>query len=360
MLKPLLKRVIPERGIWYLADLLEGFKFFAIKLQKNNSLFVAASLFFSKNYIREHQAFLEGAFIYEKSRRTNGVNVHFLRRNIHRIEKGMIMRPRREEFAIRFVFQTTIAFKALLEDSKRTNDFSASEIEWSYQVLRKYFEIVNSQHPNYQNAKQVFDSLEFGEPGGEACVRVPFLNEQRMINVNYGDFLELNKKRKSVRWFSDQHVPSDTIEKALAVAAQTPSSCNRLPYRYFISNADKDLTSRIAKISPGTVGWYENIPAIAVLVGRQRAFSNVVNRHSIYVDGCLSVMPFVLALETMGLATCLINWADIPSNEDEMSSLLGLSKDEKVIVSIAIGFPEAQGFVAYSQRKSTTEISKFI
>lgn len=358
MLKQLLKKIIPEKGIWYLSDSLENIKFFYNKILKSNSFFIALSLCFNKNYIREHKAFLEGAFIYENSRRKNNVNVHFLRRNIHRIEKGMIMRPRREEFAIRFVYQTTSAYKALVESSNQ--NMSTSELDWSYQVLKKYFELVSSNHTNYKKAKEIFESLFVNQIFERNCEKVPFLNNKTPVKVSFEDFLELNKKRKSVRWFSEQPIPSQLIEKALEVAAQSPSSCNRSPYRYFISNSNKTLTSSIANISPGTVGWSENIPAIAVLVGQQRAFSNIANRHSIYVDGCLSVMPFVLALESLGLSTCLINWADIPSNEDKMKNLLDLGKDEKVIVSIAIGFPEPEGFVAFSQRKYINEISKFV
>ncbi|MCH7414630.1 nitroreductase family protein [Belliella sp. R4-6] len=358
MLKSLLKKIIPERGIWFLAESLESFKFFINRIIKSNTFFVAISLSFNKNYIREHKAFLEGAFIYENSRKKNSLNIHFLRRNVHRIEKGMIMRPRRSEFAVRFIYQTVVAFKVLVENNK--NDFLRSEFDWSFQVLDQYFKIVSSQNVNYIKANEIFKSLSEHFNVDKATVKLPFPNSNAISKVTFDDFLDLNISRKSVRWFSKKTVPSELINKALNVALQSPSSCNRLPYRYFISNTDLKLTNEIANVSPGTIGWSENIPAIAVLVGQQRAFSNVANRHSIYVDSCLSVMPFVLALESLGLRTCLINWADIPENEDKMKGLLGLGEDEKVIVSIAIGYPEHEGYVAYSQRKYINEISQFI
>ena len=113
-------------------------------------------------------------------------------------------------------------------------------------------------------------------------------------------------------------------------------------------------------ISQGTVGWGQNIPSIVVLVGKQRCFSHTPNRHSIYVDGCLSVMPFLLALESLGLNSCIINWADIPSSEKKINTLLSLEKDEKVILSIAVGYGDPSSKVAFSQRKKVNEISKFI
>jgi hypothetical protein len=40
-------------------------------------------------------------------------------------------------------------------------------------------------------------------------------------------------------------------------------------------------------------------------------------------------MPFLLALESLGVSTCLINRADIPSRESEINKILTLAKDEK-------------------------------
>ena len=175
------------------------------------------------------------------------------------------------------------------------------------------------------------------------------------FNINgdaINDFFNLNKKRKSVRWFKDIYIPDEIFNKALRIASLSPSSCNRLPFRYIVSNKDKDFTLKLATISQGTVGWGDNIPSIVVLVGKQRAFSHTPNRHSIYVDSCLSVMPFVLALETLGLNSCIINWADIPAREKKMNNLLSLDRDEKVILSIAVGYGEASSKVAFSARVS--------
>ena len=71
-------------------------------------------------------------------------------------------------------------------------------------------------------------------------------------------------------------------------------------------------------------------------------------------------MPFVLALESLGVSTCLINWADIPSRENRMNKILSLGKDEKVILSIAFGYAEESEKVAFSQRKYINEISIFL
>ena len=111
---------------------------------------------FSTNYYREHKSYLEGAYNYEKSIKHNKKNVSFLRRNIHRIEKGLLMKPRRDVFALRFILPTVISF-AVLEKEKLIN---VSEYKWAYQVLKEYFKVVKSMHVNYIKAIDIFDRVK--------------------------------------------------------------------------------------------------------------------------------------------------------------------------------------------------------
>ena len=65
----------------------------------------------------------------------------------------------------------------------------------------------------------------------------------------------------------------------------------------------------------------------------------------------MASMAFMYALETVGLASCGLNWHDSGTQEKRMSSLLGLSPSERVIMLISIGYPDPDGMVAYSQKK---------
>lgn len=356
MIKKFIKKVLPTNLIWSLVSFNDSLRLVKIKIIKSNRLFVVLDLAFSTNYYREHKSYLEGAYNYEKSIKNNTINVSFLRRNIHRIEKGILMKPRRDVFALRFILPTVVAFSVL---AKKTI-LDRSEYKWAYQVLREYFKIVKSNHGNYLKAFDIFDKFNSITPHIVKDKMIPYVISDNKSNIVYEDLLNFTKKRKSVRWYKKKEISNEIIEKALKIASLSPSSCNRLPYRYIVSNKDFNMTKKISDISAGTIGWSHNIPGIAVLVGKQSAFTNVSNRHSIYVDSTLSVMPFILALESLGLNTCLINWADIPARERKMNELLSLKKDEKVILSIAFGYADVSEKVAFSQRKYINEISDFI
>ena len=62
-------------------------------------------------------------------------------------------------------------------------------------------------------------------------------------------------------------------------------------------------------------------------------------------------MAFMLALETVGLASCAINWPDFEPLERKMQRTLGLELHERPIMLIAIGYADPNGLVAYSQKK---------
>ena len=232
MLKQFIKKILPISFIWFIVSKKESFRIIKIKITKSNRLFIAIDLALSKNYYREHKSFLEGAYEYENSIKNNTLNVSFLRRNIHRIEKGMLMKPRRDEFALRFILETVNSFSVL--DKKEL--LNVSEYNWAFEVLTEYFKLVKSNHINYKKAYEIFNKVKpYAVQNGQQK-KIPFIIGNNKSNLTYEDFLQLNQSRKSVRWFKEKIVPKVIIDKALEIASLTPSSCNRLPYRYIISN----------------------------------------------------------------------------------------------------------------------------
>ena len=79
----------------------------------------------------------------------------------------------------------------------------------------------------------------------------------------------------------------------------------------------------------------------------------------IYIDGALAAMSFVLALETLGLSSCMINWPDVEQQERKLARLLHLEPDERPVMQIAIGYPDPLGLVPYSGKKSLERIRRY-
>jgi nitroreductase len=148
------------------------------------------------------------------------------------------------------------------------------------------------------------------------------------------------------------------IDKAVQIAAESPSACNRQPFEFRVFD-DPELVQQVAEVPMGTGGYVHNIPCVAVLVGDLSAFFDERDRHLIYIDGCLAAMAFVLGLESQGVATCCINWPDIREREERMQQLLGLKQHERPVMLIAIGYADPNGKAPFSARRRLEDVRSY-
>jgi nitroreductase len=68
----------------------------------------------------------------------------------------------------------------------------------------------------------------------------------------------------------------------------------------------------------------------------------------------------MLALETLGLASCAINWPDIENYELKIGQLLALKPFERVVMLIAVGYPDPAGLVPHSEKKTPAELIQYV
>ena len=312
--------------------------------------------FINREFLREEMAVAAGQLHYAKLIATGAANFYQLRRNIHRIEKGLIMRPRRNLFAAEYITETIELYTTAVAACDDTNK---GEVIWAHDVLTEYFNAVDRNHPVLEAAYRRFSCLANFSDGGRNVRSVPYARDLSSPSpVRYADFLALSQRRRSVRWFRDEPVPRQLIEMALEAAAQAPTACNRQPVVFRIFD-DRELTQKVGSIPMGTKGFSDQIPVLAVLVGQLRAYPYERDRHAIYVDGALSAMSFIYALETLGLSSCVINWPDQEPHETRMRQTLGLADDERVILLIALGWPDESGMVPFSAKRNVNQLRTF-
>ena len=313
------------------------------------------------SFNREQFAVLRGRRDYYRNLGRTRRSRTELRRNIHRLEKGLLMRPRRAVFALDYLVETLEFYERAVAASGDAVD--TGELAWAHDVLAEYFSVVDGDHPLVASARARFESskahyrVDTTDAGGPRKVPYSRLHGTKSA-TEYEDLLDLARQRRSVRWFQSRRVPRELIDQALLVARESPSACNRLPYEFRIFD-DPELVRRVASIPFGTAGYADQIPAVAVVVGRLHHYFSPRDRHVIYVDGALAAMPFMLALETLGLASCVINWPDFEPLERRMQSTLHLAVDERVIMLIAIGYADPDGLVAWSEKKSLDTLRRY-
>ena len=318
---------------------------------RSNSLAALYYFCFSRDFAHEQRTVLEGLRQYRKK----VANKALLRRNVHRLEKGMIMRPRKERFALDYIGGTVTAF---VEDLKECQSSPPDDVLWFHDVLKNYFAVSGSCSV-VDRARERFDAAVQNVEFQSEENRIPYSREDSVVvDVKYEALLDLSRRRCSVRWFEPRDVPMDLIKKALLVGLQSPSACNRQPFRFHFVT-DRSRVESVASLAWGTAGFSDNIPAVGVVIGTLDDFFSERDRHLPYIDSALAIGPFLLALETLGLGSCCLNWPDLKGVDAQMAKRIELKDYERVIMLIAIGYPDPEGGVPYSQKKGTGDLCVF-
>jgi len=356
MLRQLGKKFIPISLKNQLKRLIGNLRLLVVSIfRKTGRLSSFFYAFLSEAFDREHQGVMYGIKKYRENYYLDQGTSFMLRRNTHRIEKGLIMKPRRDIFALDYIEETVNCYEKLVMVDNFKNS-GCSELHWSRDVLSVYFREIGA-HPIIEKAKRKFYSL--APITDEENFRIPYLRKLKEGSpVDYDKLLELARQRRSVRWYLPTPVSRISVDKAIELAAQSPSACNRQPFEFRVFDLP-ELVQKVSSLAGGTANFHENFPMVIVLVGKLGAYEAERDRHLIYIDGALAAMSFMLALETLSLSSCAINWPDVKTNEKAMTSLLNLAPDERVILLISVGYPDPDGLVPYSQKKEIALLRRY-
>lgn len=314
-------------------------------------------LLFSNKFKREQNAVLKGKLNYLENLNNKKHNTYLLIRNTHRIEKGLLMRPRKEIFALDYIEETVDAF---IHNWKVELSLEGSQHKWFFDVLQEYFKVTGNHDFLNQQRKRFLNFIKKNNSSTKFIEKaIPYSRDERKRpEVSFEQFYALTKYRRSVRWFQDKKVPRELVDKAVLAANQSPSACNRQPYQYIIID-DPKLLSEVANLPGGVRGYVEGIKMLVVAIGNLDAYFDERDRHVIYIDVSLANMTFMLALETMGLSSCAINWPDVEKLEERMEKVLGLEKHQRPIMLMAVGYPDNEGKVAYSEKRDLDLLRKY-
>jgi nitroreductase len=273
-----------------------------------------------------------------------------LRRNVHRLEKGIVMRPRRLGFGQAYLQEILGSIKRLDQAGELPN----VDKTWAFDVLSEYFRInAPVNEPWFLEQRDAFETLARDYVNG---AQYPFVRSTSPnVDIEFQQLATLATARRSVRWFQDRPVEPAAIDRALEIALQSPSACNRQSFRFHLIHG-KERTQKILDTAGGTKGFSHQVPSVAVVIGRLDGYEYAFDRHAIYVDAGLASMSFLFGLEVQGLSSCCINWPDKGDQYRSLGKLIKLGKEEQVIMLIAIGHADPHGLVPASTKRGLDEV----
>jgi nitroreductase len=360
-MKNIIKKIITRNLIELLRKIILEFQKIFIFMARKNKIFANIYYFFSQEFSVEHCAVASGRYAYFESLEDIGTSCALLRRNTHRLEKGLIMQPRRRIFAEGFIQETVECYINAVSASMLDNN----EKKWATDVLDEYFTVVGSTkiidraRLDYELTRsRLTESINAEEINKIVFKPYPY-SDLPLNSITFDQLKSLYVRRRSVRWYKDEAVPLNLIQEAANIASLAPSACNRQPYSFYLCN-NKTKTVAMAECAGGTAGFAENLPAIIAVVGDLSAYPCERDRHLIYIDGSLGAMQLMLALETLGLSTCPINWPEDQPNERKIRKIIQLKEYERIVMLLAVGYADMSGGIPYSQKKQNRLILKDI
>ena len=279
----------------------------------------------------------------------------------HKIEKALVLPDVKPLFGMGYI-------GTLLDLMDRwvqlTGDLEAVVFRGACASLVQYQEHVGDllvqARPELAQRIDSFLAAHYAEPhrdsslGGTVTVTAESLR-QACQGVDLDSFVRL---RHSVRDFADRHIPDSAIVKAVELAQQSPSACNRQSWRVHVvtSVADKE---KVLQCQNGNRGFGHLADRVLLVTADLRAYITSGERNQAYVDTSMFAMTLVYALQAQGIVSCCLNACTSFLQDIALRRVCRISESETPIMMIAIGYPRDSFRVATSARVPTKSILFF-
>jgi len=162
----------------------------------------------------------------------------------------------------------------------------------------------------------------------------------------YMNFLDLVKKRQSVRAYKNIPVERDKIERCLEAARLAPSACNAQPWKFIVVD-DPQLKDAVARETFGAIMSFNHFtlqaPALITAVSERPNIASKIgglikNKPYHLFDIGIAVEHICLQAAEEGLGTCILGWF----NERAVKRILKIPDNKRVDLIISMGYPESE------------------
>ena len=166
------------------------------------------------------------------------------------------------------------------------------------------------------------------------------------------NFLELARKRCSVRQYSDRSVEPEKMDYVLEAARLAPSAVNKQPWRILLIESEE---KRQQLQSCYDREWFKQAPLYLIVCGNHAESWKRAEDGKDHVDVDVAILPehLCLAAAEQGLGTCWV----CNFNVARCKQLFNLPEDLEPIVLLPLGYPaDESAFEGEKKRKALTEI----
>lgn len=162
------------------------------------------------------------------------------------------------------------------------------------------------------------------------------------------EFLELVKRRYSVRAYKPDPVPDDLLEQVLEAARLAPTASNLQPFQLIVIQT-QGREQELRRIYNRE--WFVQTPLVICAVATpSAAWKRSDGENYGLVDVAIVVDHLILAATSLGLGTCWIAAFD----PDAARKVLGLPDEVKPVIFTPLGYPADEP--GEKERKALSEL----
>jgi len=170
------------------------------------------------------------------------------------------------------------------------------------------------------------------------------------------DLAPFFESRHSIREFSNRRAESGLIVEAVRRAHEaSPSVCNRQSSRVYVLSSDEAKNFALSH-QTGNRGWGHTASHVLILTSSLEHFIAQAERYQGWIDGGMFAQSLLLAIHSVGLAACPLNW-DVPRASDEaLRERLRIPESDTITMMMAVGHYAEEFTHAVSPRKPLREV----
>lgn len=282
---------------------------------------------------------------------------HIVKR-YHVIEKGLTMPSPRLGFGKDIVLDLISLCNRYIDIYGITN----IQLRNAIAVLLAYIEF--HKEKSYAIAKDIVMAIielsQRVKEGDDVLVQQQIhITREDYFNDIEKSFEMFSNSRKSVRNYADKDLPIEKILKAIDLARNTPTSCNRQSNRVYIYT-DKQKIQEILKLQGGSRGFLELANKLIIITNELGVYESTRERKQGYVDGGIYTMNLLYTLHYNKVACCVLNCCNSKKNDIKIRKIAEIKETEELVVMIACGEAVENFEIASSPRIPIENFIKII
>lgn len=250
----------------------------------------------------------------------------------HSIEKGLSYPDIRLGFG-KLVLEDIISLMKDYRNEKYPLDSHVYKTALS--TLNEYISYHKEHNFDVNKLEQEYELLEKGvdisDTGG--IFRV---NKKDILEKTTQDFEQFSKSRYSIRTYSNEPVTDEVVEKAIQLATETPSACNRQPWRVRVVG-QSELKKYIQNNQNGNRGFGDYIDKYIIITTNVEYYDKGRERNQANIDGGMYAMNLLYSFHYYGVATIPLSASLTIKQEENLREKFDIPESENFIMFIGLG-----------------------